>query len=276
MIGPEDNVPPPQRSPDQLVGLIQVKLDRLRRRRRQRFGVAGATAAAIVVIFVASVGIARAGHQPTTVVRTATGGPLGTTSTMATVPTTAGGTVPNSNVAGTTPTTSPVVATTAPHPQSTTITTRPPAPNPTTTTTTTAATTTTTAVVASCTPSEIRETASTDQTTYVIGQPIVITSTIENISDHACTPPYGDGAGIELAGGTPSGLPVGGGEWETDGTTYWEPGTTQTMSITLGGVNCKTCAPSAAGAYQATFDWLIAYGTNPNPPPATTAVFHVT
>jgi hypothetical protein len=265
LTGPEDDIPPPQRSPDQLVGLIHVKLDHLRRRRRVRLAGAGAAALSLVLVF-AAIAMTRAGTAPATVVHTAQPPAAATSTTPTTGLPAVGG--------GETPATSIVVPTTA-------VTTSPPS-TPTTVHHLSSSPSTTTSTTLdnppACTAAEVTVTATTDKPSYSIGEPITVTSSIQNTSGHVCAAPYGSGAILDDPTGKDKNLQGTGEDGEIEaGSDDWDPGAASTLSqsYTFTGRYCTTaCMPDVAGTFEVVASWFIFYGNTPNP--SATVSFQVT
>jgi hypothetical protein len=166
---------------------------------------------------------------------------------------------------GATPATSIAVPTTsvAPHPPLAPTTVPHPSPNPSTTTSTTFDN------PPSCRASEVLVTATTDKPSYAIGEPITVTTSIENTSGHVCAAPYGGGALLQDPTGKDNNLQGTDGEGEVGaGSDDWDPGaaSTLTQSYTFTGRYCSTpCMPDVVGTFEVVATWFIAYGKTPNP-----------
>lgn len=277
MAGSEDNIPPTQRSADELVDLAHAKLDRLVRRRRVRFGVAGGAALSLVVVL-AAVAVAQSARNPSTVLRTSAAQSLSSSpstapsSTVATLPnpdpltTTMPGEAPSTSVA-VVPTSRPVSS----RGQTPTTATRSGPSGPSTPTSVPPSTTTTLAGVVECVPSDVLVTATSEKPSYAVGEPIVITTTVKNVSDHACWPPSGGKAVLQDPSDANPVLQSQGFVLDYFADMPWKPGQMATQTFTFTSANCTTpCFPVAPGTVEAVVSWDVA-----SPPPQVTVEIQV-
>lgn len=176
--------PLPDRSPDDLLKVVQAKAG-ARLRRRERLSLATGTVIALAAVVVL---VGRGGHHTTSLQVTGTG------PASVTVPTTALGLFDTSSAPKPTttspPTTFAVPATTTVLPSNLPTTSAPPSSLATVPPTTAPPTTTTTPppAVAACTAAEVAVTATPDKATYSAGEVVKVAVAATNRSGHDCTP----------------------------------------------------------------------------------------